>query len=529
MEKNSEEKYLDNIVKLFPAPSIDQLKKDIETAKKIEPKFRTKYVNKFIEKYSKVEINNKTADQMIHEIISQLIKEKKDFNLLMQIYLKTADSELAIGILKKFYILNDKSPKKIENGDFEIKLDGNTNNIEFGVDLLCLYDKEHFFKKFIKGIFAYFKLIFDNDYFHQYVNKEILKKMNNPKDYFDNEFEIYNSLYNILNDMNRAIYKETDNFEKCKNKEEEAKVKKLPRNKYRLFAVQSQIHKTPGILDIYDKSNSDDEIVSKLKTLIDNNIDNDQLNILLMQIENYLNNEKMLEENKKFKEEISKDKAQNYFISKALQNYEKDKEKLNKKISELKSNVNNNNKVITELKSNVNNNNKVITELKSSINVLNNKVSTLEKKVNFMEPVVISLICRKAINYCIIKILKEYENKIMVTVTNNHYGKKVYKISFTDTVNRISKEEANKLIDDLFVKKDEYNEDCHLIGKEIPDFYKNIWSIVKERLNLEKNELIAFDAIFDEKIRSEFNFGARDISVSEYLDSIDLSKFGNKK
>lgn len=492
MEKNSEEKYIDNIAKLFPAPNIDQLKKDIETAKKIEPKFRTKYVNKFIEKYSKVEIDNRKADQMIHEIISQLIKEKKDFNLLMQIYLKTADSELAIDILKKFYILNDKSPKKIENGDFEIKLDGNTNNIEFGVDLLCLYDKEHFFKKFIKGIFAYFKLIFDNDYFHQYVNKEILKKMNNPKDYFDNEFEIYNSLYNMLNDMNRTIYKKTNNFEKCENKGEEAKVKKLPEIKYKLLVIQAQLHKTPGILDIYKKSNSDNEIVANLKTLIDNNEDNDQLNILLMHIEDYLQNKKMLEENKKFKEEISKDKAQNYFISKTLQNYEKDKEKLNKEISELKSNI----------------------------NVLNNKVMTLEKKVKFMEPIVISLICRKAINYCIIKILKEYENKIIVTVSNNHYGKKVYKISFTDTVNKISKEEANKLIDDLFDKKDEYNEDSHLIGKEIPDFYKNIWSIVKARLNLEKSGLIAFDAIFNEKIRSEFNFGVKDVSVSDYLDSI---------
>ena len=501
MEKNSEEKYIDNIAKLFPAPNIDQLKKDIETAKKIEQKFRTKYVNKFIEKYSKDEIDNRKADQMIHDIISQLIKEKKDFNLFMQIYLKTADSQLAIGILKKFYILKDKNPKKIENGDFEINLDGNTNNIEFGVDLLCLYDKEHFFKKFVKGILAYFKLIFDNDYFYQYVNKEILKKMNNPKDYFDNEFEIYNSLYNMLNDMNRTIYKKTNNFEKCENKEEEAKVKKLPQLKYKIFVIQAQLYKTPGILNIYNESKSDDEIVAKLKTLIDNNKDNFQLNILLMHIEDYLKNEKILEENEKFKEEISKDKAQNYFISKTLQNYEKDKEKLNKEISEMKSNI----------------------------NVLNNKVKTLEKKVNFMEPIVISLICRKAINYCIIKILKEYENKIIVTVSNNHVGKKVYKISFNDTVNKISKEEANKLIDDLFVKKDEYNEDSHLIGKEIPDFYKNIWSLVKERLNLEKSELNAFDAIFNEKIKSEFNFGAKDVSVSDYLDSIDLSKFGNKQ
>ena len=47
-----------------------------------------------------------------------------------------------------------------------------------------------------------------------------------------------------------------------------------------------------------------------------------------------------------------------------------------------------------------------------------------------------------------------------------------------------------------------------------------------QRFNLEKNELIAFDSIFDDKIRSEFNFGEEDISISDYLKGKDLKEFG---
>ena len=47
-----------------------------------------------------------------------------------------------------------------------------------------------------------------------------------------------------------------------------------------------------------------------------------------------------------------------------------------------------------------------------------------------------------------------------------------------------------------------------------------------QRFNLEKNELIAFDSIFDDKIRSEFDFGAEDISINNYLNGKDLKEFG---
>ncbi len=513
MEKISKEDYIDNIMKIFSNPNKEQLKKDIEIAKKSDTKSRTKYVNKFIERYSKIQINSKIANQMIHDIISQLIKEKKDFYVLMQIYLNTADSVLAMDILKKHYILNNKKFKKIENGniEFEIEEEGNSNYIEFGVDLLCLYNKEHFYDKFVKGIFCYLKLVLEENYLHQFVEKEFLKNLNSSKDYYyKSQSSLYNSLCSMLNDMNRVIFKESNNFENSDKKKENTIINKIPENKYKLYVVQCKLHKNAEILKIYNDSVTDEEIALKIDSLIENNKDDNNLKLTLLKInfENYLRNkatEKKFEQLVNFQEEISKDKAEKYFTTKMLQDYEIEKEKQKIEIRNLKEEN---------------------TVMKSEINKLNNKVKILDKKVNFMEPVIISLICRKVINFCMLKILEKYKNKIKVTVEYDDKGKKVYKITFIDKVNEISIKESNNLIDILFGKKDEYNVDSHLVGKVVPDFYNNIWNVVKKRFNLKKNELIAFDSIFDDKIRSEFDFGAEDISINNYLNGKDLKEFG---
>ena len=114
MEKISEEKYINNIMKLFSNPNKDQLMEDMKIAKNFDIKTRNIYVNKFIEKYSKVQIERKIAKQMIRDIISQLIKERKDFYVLMKIYLYISDSALAIDFLKKHHILNNKISKKLK-------------------------------------------------------------------------------------------------------------------------------------------------------------------------------------------------------------------------------------------------------------------------------------------------------------------------------------------------------------------------------------------------------------------------------
>jgi len=531
MEKILENKYIDNIMKLFSNPNKDQLMKDIEIAKTSELESSTKFVNNFIERYSKVQIDNKIARQMIRDIILKLIKKRKDFYLFMRIYMNTADSVLVMDILKKHYILNNKNFKKIENGNLEFKFEkeGKNDNIEFGIDLKCVYNNNHFYDKFVKGILDYFNLALEENYYHQFVKKNFLKSLKSSDDYYERQPFLNDSLFNMLNDMNRVIFKDTNNFEDPNKKQENTIINKMPRNKYRLYAVQCKFSTNEEILKIYDDSETDEEIALKIDSLIEKNKNDDNLLFLRVHIENYLRNktiDKKLKQIDIFKEEMAKDKAEIYFITKKLQDYEekreKEKEKEKKEKEKEKKEKEKEKKEKEKLM-------KENAEMKSEITELKNRVNILEKKVNFMEPVVISLICRKVINYCMIKALEKYKSKIKIDETYNEFGKKVYKITFIDNVNEISKEDSNNLIDILFSKKNEYNDDSHLVGKDIPDFYNNIWNVVKERFNLKKEELIAFDAIFDDKIRAEFNFGAKDISVSDYLNGKNLNEFGKKK
>ena len=73
-----------------------------------------------------------------------------------------------------------------------------------------------------------------------------------------------------------------------------------------------------------------------------------------------------------------------------------------------------------------------------------------------MKPIVLAIICRKAINYCVIKIIKNYKKKIKVTVETLPNNDFTYLIAFISSVNIISKDTLNNLMDDLFSKKHIY-------------------------------------------------------------------------
>ena len=90
----------------------------------------------------------------------------------------------------------------------------------------------------------------------------------------------------------------------------------------------------------------------------------------------------------------------------------------------------------------------------------------------------------------------------------------------------VSVEELNNLIDKLFLRKDSYNNNSHLVEKAQPSFIPDLWKKVKELLELNPNETIAFDAIITDEIKASFSFGAKDITVKQYLNAVDLSKFG---
>ena len=157
----------------------------------------------------------------------------------------------------------------------------------------------------------------------------------------------------------------------------------------------------------------------------------------------------------------------------------------------------------------------------------NIKIKKLEEKVDFMESIILAIICRKAINYCVIKILENYKKKIKVTVETLPNNDFTYHIAFIASVNSISKDTLNNLMDDLFSKKDIYNKDSHLINKDVPTSIENLWDKIVQHLKLSKIEKDAFDAIITNEMRDGFNFGDEDKSVKNYLKSVNIDDFGN--
>ena len=511
MDKALHEKYIERIANLFPCPSGSEMITEMKKAGNIQDKS----VKKIIKKYSNVQIDEKVAKQIIYDIISQLITKREDFYVLIKIYLNITSSEIDVQALRKCCILNNNNVKKVENGISNIDIKENGDNIEnnyikFGVDLACLYNDEHFYHYFVKGLLLYLRSTLEKLYLSQYVKTEFFDNLDKSSYYFNNLPDLYNSLLTMLNDMNRVIATKAKRVEEKKKNLNNKIVEKIPRNKYRLFVVLSKLQKREDILNIYDDCQNDNEIAFKINSLCEKDENNCDLLGLKVKIDDYIENEKIkleLQELHNYREKHTQDREEIYHMNKELQDCKNEIKKLDEKVEKQ---------------------NEGIVRLNNEVTALKGKNTLLEKKVTFMEPVVKSLISRKVINFLMIKILEKYKNKINVTQKYNKYGKKVYKITFIDTVNNIGVVQSNSLIDNLFDEKDVYNEDSHLVGKNVPDFYKNIWSVVKEKLKLNENELIAFDAIFDDNIKSEFKFDAEDISVSDYLYGKNLSEFGIK-
>ena len=167
MDKNSkelEEKFIQNLIKLFGEPDQNELKKDMDKAKNLQTK--TKSINEFLKKYANSQIDSHTSQQMIHDIISKLIILRKDFLLFMQIYITSID-EAKAETLRNHFILKEKKMKKFENGDIN-----GESFIQFGVSFSCLFDEELYYKKFVQGILIYLRAAFKENYLFEYIGKD---------------------------------------------------------------------------------------------------------------------------------------------------------------------------------------------------------------------------------------------------------------------------------------------------------------------------------------------------------------------
>ena len=504
--KNSEDDFILQLANIFGMQDKSKVQDEIDKAQKNSNKSNS--ITSILKNYQNRTLDNVACQQILYDIISKLINLREDFKPIMKIYLLTTD-KMKSDILRNHFVLKEDRPKKIENGDTN-----DINFIEFYVDLSCTYDEDSYYKKFIQGILNYFKLVFKENYLYEYIERQCyFNFLNKCSSYKENRTSLEKSLKNMLVDMSRIIA-EQSNTDKNKNIKS-----KMSKAKYGVFLIREKLHKDEKLIKIYENNDNNDDILKAVDELLNENEKEEEK-------ENGNDNKKDEELHSKLL--LLRDDIYTYIQQEMRDNDIKIQLSINnsliyeneKEIKDLKKANNNLNTLVKEF-------NKNISQLNSRINNYDNQITQLKGKVEFMEPIVLSLICRKAINHCIIKILEKYKSKIKITkmVVNNDFN---YKIEFIASVNNISIVNLNRFIDNMFTKKDIFNQESYLINKDLPKFINDLWSQVKKNLKLEPIEKTIFDAMITTDIKSCFNFGGEDLSVTNYLKNIDINEFGKE-
>ena len=551
---------IQKLIKFFEKPEENSLKEDMDKAKNL--KEENTFINEFLIKYSNSDIDNQTSQQMIYDIISELIFIRKDFVPFMKIYMITID-EIKADILRKEFILKEKSLNLIENND----LNNKNKNIKLRLSLSYLFDEEIYYERFVKKILFYLREIFNENYLNEYIEYDFYKYIDKSKYYKENKLSLVNSLIPMLININEVL---NEHSEKDLNKDSNIVEIKMPLKRFRILLIKSNLSKNEEMKNIYDKCKDNDEILKKINNLLDNYKDDTEeelyFNIIILkeEIEKYIkekNDYKHLKEREKSSfiydleihfamsqmndlpklnnklSELEKDINE---LKKQQNNMKMEVEEIKKKINEQEKIINEHEKIINEhekilngheKKLNeheqiINEHGKEINEQESKINNIGNEIKQLKERVDFLEPIVLYLIIDKIINYCIIKILEKYKNNIKITSENKN-NKIIYKISFKDSINNITKDDLNNLIEKLLNKKDEFKENSCLINKDDPPFIPDIWPKVKQYLKLNTTQSISFDALITNEIKASFDLRNDELSVTNYLKNANVYDFGN--
>ena len=405
-KEKSEEIFIQNLMKLFGELDQNELKKDIDKAKNLKAK--TIFINEFLQKYSNSQIDNQTSQQMLHDIISNLILIRKDFVPFMEIYITIID-EIKAEILKNHFILKEKKLKKIENKDTNFDNDF----IKFGVSFSCIFDEQSYYKKFVHGIFLYFKAIFKENYLYEYIEQDYFLFQNKFKYYEENFLSLIHSLNNMLVDINRVIF---ENSKKQINKDSDKDKNKMTKTKFEVFLIKFNLHHNKEIINIYDKCKNNDEILIKLNNLLEIKENGNELWLLTLLIDKI---EKFMQEEKN-KVNLEKIIAENtillYYSQKQIRDLTKETNELiyelREEFKELKNEHNYLLKEVNKLETKYEELDKKFGDLRIKIDDLDKKiggsetkkdgmfkkagkleieVKNLKERVDFLEPMILSL------------------------------------------------------------------------------------------------------------------------------------------
>ena len=326
----------------------------------------------------------------------------------MEIYITIID-EIKAEILKNHFILKEKKLKKIENKDTNFDNDF----IKFGMSFSCIFDEESYYKKFVHGIFLYFKAIFKENYLYEYIEQDYFLFQNKFKYYEENCLSLIHSLNNMLVDINRVIF---ENSKKQINKDSDKDKNKMSKTKFEDFLIKFNLHHNKEIINIYDKCKNNDEILIKLNNRLEIKENGNELWLLTLLIDKI---EKFMQEEKN-KVNLEKIIAENTILLSYSQKQIRDLTKetndliyeLREEFKELKNEHNYLLKEVNQLETKYDEIDKKFGDLRIKIDGLDKKiggsetkkdgmfkkagkleieVKNLKERVDFLEPMILSL------------------------------------------------------------------------------------------------------------------------------------------
>ena len=479
----------------------DEIKNDIIAAKNLKKKNEsTKYlIRKFESSTFKEEKDRIEYDK---EICLKLKQIKNDFIPLLQIYNIITNKDKSEKLRKYFIIKKDG-----EDGVLKNEIKSSQQEPVITLNMCLLYNENAYYCNVVKGILGLMNSHFENSYILQICPIAYFNEQTGKKYYQDNPLGLLESLQKIIKDIKRVLTEHELNQNKYIGKHSQNDIKelenKMPEKNFKFLIKRSQLEYDNILLNIYNTSLNDDNILLKIKELTKDNADKyfllkgyieEYIEINSIKIEQKDFNNKMNDINKKYQELKTKIETQ----SKNIELINKNLTSQNKTIELL-----NNNFTSTSINKTIELRNEIIKSHGNKIDDLTKEYASINTKLDFMLKIVYFSMSRKVIKHCLKKIISKYKDCLTIKKDDNEG---MDKICFIKDINNVPLKEANDLIDSLYAKKDISNDLVHFKGDKKQKFIDDVWEHVLNFMELNDKEKENFNKIITNDIKESFKF-----------------------
>ena len=304
--------------------SSEEIKNDIKDAKKLKKKNEsTKYLIRKFERATFKE--EKERIEYDKEICLKLKQTKNDFIPLFQIYNIITNKDKSDKLRKYFIIKKDEENE--EDGVLKNGIKSNPEEPVITLNMSLLYNENVYYSNFVKGILGLMNSHFENSYFLQNCPIGYFNEQTGKKNYQDNSKGLLESLQKIIKDINRVLSEHELNqlryIDKNSQTDLNELVNKMPEDKFKFLVKRSKLEYDKILLNIYNTSLNDDNILLKIKDLAKDNEDKyfellgyveEYIEINSMKMENKDLKNRMIDMTKKYQEQETKIETQNKTI-----------------------------------------------------------------------------------------------------------------------------------------------------------------------------------------------------------------------